>query len=141
MRRRSPLKRTRALRQRRALKWKGRPAKTVRQKGRIVASLDDYKVLVKRVVYGELCAAGCGQRANSAHHIVSRAQGGDDVLDNLVGLCGDGVAGCHGKVEARDPTVRRHLYERLPPAKVAYAERKMGEGWLARQYATAEGGT
>ena len=139
--RRSPLKRTKALRHRHALKWKGRPAKTVKQKGRIVASLDDYKVLVKRVVYGELCMAGCGQRAESCHHLVPRSLGGDDVLDCLVPLCGDGVAGCHGKVEARDPTVRRHLYERLPPAKVAYAERKMGEGWLARQYATAEGGT
>ena len=134
--RRSPIKRSRALRQRRALKWKGRPAKTVRQKGRIVASLDDYRVLVARTLYGAECMAGCGRRAEEAHHLVSRGHLGDDASENLAPLC----RSCHRAVEARDPTVRRHLYERLPPAKVAYAERKMGEGWLARQYATVEEG-
>jgi len=34
----------------------------------------------------------CGGRPIQAHHILSRARGGDDARGNLVGLC----AGCHG---------------------------------------------
>lgn len=34
----------------------------------------------------------CGYWRASAHHLVSRAQGGDDVMENLLGLCG----ACHG---------------------------------------------
>lgn len=42
----------------------------------------------------------CGSIDISIHHIYPRGQGGDDVWENLVPLCGDGTRGCHGGVEA-----------------------------------------
>lgn len=42
----------------------------------------------------------------SLHHILKHPR--DDVMSNLVMLCGDGVRGCHGLVEAQDgPTLQR----------------------------------
>lgn len=52
----------------------------------------------------------------SLHHIAKHPR--DDVEGNLVMLCGDGVRGCHGKIEARDPEtrakLRAHIRERRP---------------------------
>lgn len=42
----------------------------------------------------------CGSINISIHHILPRGQGGDDVWENLVPLCGSGTTGCHGGVEA-----------------------------------------
>lgn len=45
----------------------------------------------------DYCVA-CGRAAGSVHHVVQRGSPhfGDDVLENLVTLCGDGTTGCHG---------------------------------------------
>lgn len=45
------------------------------------------------------CAA-CGRTAGGIHHIVQRGSPhfGDDVIENLLGLCGSGTTGCHGAV-------------------------------------------
>lgn len=41
--------------------------------------------------------AKCGMTfANNAHHRKTRSQGGQDVLSNLLLLCGSGTTGCHG---------------------------------------------
>lgn len=40
----------------------------------------------------------------SLHHIHKHPR--DDVRGNLVMLCGDGVSGCHGKIEEGDPVTR-----------------------------------
>lgn len=41
----------------------------------------------------------CGlSYANNAHHRKNRSQGGQDVLSNLLLLCGSGTTGCHGYV-------------------------------------------
>ena len=37
----------------------------------------------------------------SLHHVSKHPR--DDLRENLVMLCGHGTAGCHGRVEARDP--------------------------------------
>ena len=44
----------------------------------------------------ECCA--CGRAATNAHHVVRRGSPhfGDDVVENLVPLCGSGTSGCHG---------------------------------------------
>ena len=43
--------------------------------------------------------ARCGHSlANNAHHRKNKSQGGQDVLSNLVLLCGSGTTGCHGWV-------------------------------------------
>lgn len=41
------------------------------------------------------CAACGGQAANS-HHVLPKDRGGDDVRENIIGLCGSGTSGCHG---------------------------------------------
>lgn len=41
----------------------------------------------------------CGLRfANNAHHRKNRSQSGEDVLSNLLLLCGSGTTGCHGYI-------------------------------------------
>lgn len=45
----------------------------------------------------------------SLHHIVKHPR--DDVRGNLVMLCGDGVRGCHGRIEHHDPETKRLLAE------------------------------
>lgn len=43
--------------------------------------------------------ARCGLvRATNAHHRKNRSQGGQDVLSNLLLLCGSGTTGCHGYI-------------------------------------------
>ena len=43
----------------------------------------------------------------SLHHINRHPR--DDVEANLIMLCGDGVRGCHGRIEARDVFARWEL--------------------------------
>lgn len=43
----------------------------------------------------------------SLHHIHKHPR--NDVRANLVMLCGDGVRGCHGRIEAHDPETRAAL--------------------------------
>lgn len=47
----------------------------------------------------------------SLHHIHKHPR--DDVKANLVMLCGDGVRGCHGKIEASDPETKLRLGEHI----------------------------
>ena len=44
------------------------------------------------------CCEICNAPANNAHHRKNRSQGGQDVLSNLLLLCGSGTTGCHGWV-------------------------------------------
>lgn len=60
------------------------------------ARIVDKDVLaLARIRLGNSCAA-CGSPAGSVHHIIPRSQGGDDVMANLVLVCGSGTTGCHG---------------------------------------------
>ena len=75
----------------------------------------------------------------SLHHIHKHPR--DDVRGNLVMLCGDGVMGCHGRVEAHDPVAMRLLGEHIVdqrPDVVAYLVEQRGEtgasAWIFRQY-------
>lgn len=74
----------------------------------------------------------------SFHHIVPKSLGGDDLKDNIVPLCGDGVRGCHGLVEARDPEACATLGDRLSAAERAYVLGKKGPAFLARYYGRRE---
>lgn len=47
----------------------------------------------------------------SLHHIVKHPR--NDVQANLVMLCGDGVQGCHGKIEAHDEETLKALGEHI----------------------------
>jgi hypothetical protein len=46
---------------------------------------------------GDECAA-CGGPASNAHHVLQRGAPhfGDDVVENLLLVCGSGTMGCHG---------------------------------------------
>lgn len=79
----------------------------------------------------------CGLRGESAHHVVPRIQGGDDVPENIVIPCGDGTTGCHGDIEARRNKARERLREYLElirPDVIRYVKDRKGEAWLDRNY-------
>jgi 5-methylcytosine-specific restriction endonuclease McrA len=57
-----------------------------------------------------------------AHHLLSRAALGDDVVDNIVPLC----AMCHASVTTRDYVALRVLHERLLVKEKAYLVEKIG---------------
>lgn len=78
----------------------------------------------------------CGTRENvNAHHLIPRGTGGTIggrwIDDNILGLCGSGVSGCHG-----DPAACYLLRARLTDAEYAYIVTVMGEGWIDRRYPT-----
>ena len=47
----------------------------------------------------------------SIHHVWKHPR--HDLRENTVMLCGDGVRGCHGKIEAGDHETRRQLGEHI----------------------------
>lgn len=82
----------------------------------------------------------CGNPA-SIHHIYARGQQGDDVVENLIWLCGDGVTGHHGLIEAMDVVTRIELGEYIKknrPSTILYMQLKLGneEGleWLRQRF-------
>lgn len=90
-------------------------------------------------IRGVICVL-CGH-SGTLHHVYPKGQGGDDVYENLVGLCGDGTRGCHGLVENGDTGTRVLLGDYLVnerPDTINYVRNKLGweEGtsWLSRRY-------
>lgn len=71
------------------------------------------------------------------HHLVNRSQGGDDVDNNLVPLCGNGTMGCHGLVTERDFETLAALRSRLKMNEILYIELKKGYEWLHKTYPSA----
>jgi len=91
----------------------------------------------------------CGSRRRplSRHHVIPKGQGGDDVPENLLWVCGHGTVGCHGVLthHNRDgasgldyPTVAArlvgHLYSLRGGQYLAYVARKKYDGWLLDYY-------
>jgi 5-methylcytosine-specific restriction endonuclease McrA len=73
----------------------------------------------------------CGDRdLIQMHHVVSRAQGGDDVADNIVPVCWD----CHARITRRDTLTCHTLVLSLSDAEYAYAIDKRGEGFFEQAY-------
>lgn len=80
----------------------------------------------------------CGKKG-TLHHI--RKHPRDDVPENFVGLCGDGVTGHHGKIEAQDEVTRRELGAYLLEHRfdtIFWLQEQMGEEaareWLHQRY-------
>lgn len=123
-------------------------------RGRYEATWEEWKLLRKIANQLQLggCACGCGRTVGSFHHLVSRSQGGDDVLSNLAGLYGDGTTGCHGALtsgnrvndgvnfpgrEARwiyPEVVRVGIRNHLRPDQRAYIISRTGEWYLDKHY-------
>ena len=82
----------------------------------------------------------CGEaRDVSLHHAVPKSQGGDDLLWNMVPLCGDGVRGCHGLLETHGDgwervanSVRQYVCSNT--SRWAYVLGKLGEARFDRRY-------
>jgi len=57
------------------------------------------------------CCEICGRHgATNAHHRKNQSQGGQNVLSNLMLLCGSGTIGCHGIVTTNPVWARRWGY-------------------------------
>lgn len=70
----------------------------------------------------------CGPR--EMHHLVARAQGGDDMADNIVCLC----QRHHQGVTARAWAELYLLSESLTEQEIAYCQSKLGPGWRERLF-------
>jgi hypothetical protein len=78
------------------------------------------------------CAA-CRRRPGvTLHHIVSRAQRGDDVLSNLIQLCVDCHDALHHSPRSRE--IYLSIGRSLTLAQIAYVIGKRGAGYLERVY-------
>jgi len=96
------------------------------------------KVMKSLHIRGVTCVL-CGE-PGTLHHIYPKGQGGDDVEENLIGLCGSGTTGCHGLITGEDEITRRDLGQYLllqRPDAISYIISKLGEeagkAWLARR--------
>lgn len=88
----------------------------------------DPKAMKSLHIRGVICVL-CGD-PGTLHHIYPRGQGGDDVPENLVGLCGSGTSGHHGMIENGDVPARLELGAYLMaerPDTVYYMIDKLGD--------------
>ncbi len=102
---------------------------------RIKASAEEW-VELREAKLGPCRVCGTTAWPLGLHHLVSRGQGGDDLEDNLVPLCGSGTTGCHERVESRDPVACHELRKHLTEAEIAYVLEKRGEAYLDGRYPT-----
>ena len=96
----------------------------------IIAGKCSYKCRV----CGAYCAPPFTEHLD-AHHLIPRDYFGDDVVDNIIGLC----QVCHRGVELREPAHCRLMLTRLSDAEYAYAVGKAGEGFAERIYGVEYG--
>ena len=77
-----------------------------------------------------VCEATAPVDGLDGHHLVPRDWCGDDLADNIIGLCRD----CHGGIENRNRPHVVTMLSRLSDAEYAYAVTKAGENWAERIY-------
>lgn len=105
-----------------------------RPEKRIVANAEDWEKI--RATLRWECV-GCGELwlpALSTHHIVGKDAGGDDVVENLVVLCGYTEArpnGCHVVLQERRNgweaiAARVRMYVMARDSRTSYVRKKLG---------------
>ena len=106
-----------------------RPAKRYRRK---VASPKQWQAIRAEKCSGHcrVCRIGPPVDGHDSHHLVPRDWHGDDVPENIIGLCCD----CHRGVELREPAHVRLMLTRLSDAEYAYAIQRGGEAFFERCY-------
>jgi 5-methylcytosine-specific restriction endonuclease McrA len=104
-----------------------------RTRGRKMATREEWAAIREAKLANSHCRA-CFVTSMSEslelHHLVPRAMGGDDVVDNLVPLCQD----CHAAVTARHPMCLDAVSRRLSDGEHAYIVGKIGEGGMGRLF-------
>jgi HNH endonuclease len=110
-----------------------KPPRGQRTRGRKVASTKEWVAIIE--AKGIACRLSEAFQADNRgpiefHHLVSRAQMGDDVADNIVPLC----RRCHTAVTHRSMSHLRWLAESLTDAEYAYVVGKLGEGGMQRLF-------
>lgn len=113
-------------------------------KGRYRAGPEEWKALratlIQRFGTCQVCEGlDCQNWPLTAHHLVGRDLGGDDVIANLALLGGTGTTKCHGLVQEFDRPACVRLRSNLTDEQRAYIIGRLGEGGLDRYYPT-EGG-
>ena len=97
------------------------PRKRYRRK---VASRKQWAAICAEKLDGQQCRiCGAAYRWSELHHLVARAQGGDDVAENMVPLC----RGCHDGITRRSAPLLKKLSESLNDEEYAYVIGKLGE--------------
>lgn len=56
----------------------------------------DAKAIVRAKLMYPYCAACVAGPASNGHHVLPADRFGDDVVENIVGICGTGTSLCHG---------------------------------------------
>jgi hypothetical protein len=86
---------------------------------------------VRRALLTYPYCAACGRPAGSAHHVIQKGAPhfGDDVIANIVGLCGTGTMRCHG---AYHGSPYYHALPGLLNGRADTIERRDTE-WVARR--------
>lgn len=78
----------------------------------------DPKASRRKLLADRVCRA-CGQQATNCHHLLGKGgRRGDDVVENMIPLCGSGSHGCHGALHG---TPHRHAGRRWEARDVRLA--------------------
>lgn len=102
--------------------------------------------IAKLKAEGRCRACGHHSFMLSRHHLVPKGQGGDDLDENIIPLCGNGTQGCHGamtdhtnsvgwpsKLEGYEwQVVASAIRSSLWSTERMYIVRTKGEDWLNR---------
>ena len=92
------------------------------------------RIVAEKVGPCRVCCDPCSNGSQwgkvQFHHLVSRAQGGDDVADNIVPVC----APCHEQLTRRNPVDLEAVAASLTDSEYAYVISKLGESGPARLF-------
>lgn len=89
--------------------------------------------LVKRFLLTHDWCVACGKPSSNAHHILQKGSPhfGDDVIGNLVALCGTGTMRCHGAFHGNPYEHKVDTFQRATHVgPVGLVERRDSE-WVA----------
>lgn len=106
--------------------------KPERKKGNRPRRIIDHGAVKTATLRQPECAA-CGGRTANGHHVLPKDRFGDDLHENIVGLCGSGTTGCHGAHHGSPYVVTLvRLNEEAPGGAELYDERRDAE-WVNRR--------
>lgn len=120
--------------------FKGPDPKPTKRKRKQIRKV--HRRVTQDVVNRDRMCLICGKHAESGHHVLGKGSPyfGDDLEENIVALCGDGVRGCHGLIENEDIAARKILGIKLVTERadvIYYVRMKLGEeagaDWLRRR--------